>query len=73
MLITENFLTDPYSVRNLALRSNFDITSATWPGCRCNIPEPIKKELISRTELVLDEKVTLSSAYFQWMDKSWGE
>ena len=73
MLITENFLTDPYRVRNLALKSDFDITSATWPGCRCNIPEPIKKELISRTELVLDEKVTLSSAYFQWMDKSWGE
>ena len=73
MHIIDNFFTDPYRIRNIALKSEYYCcNNYRWPGYRADIPTPIQNELEGKLSAVLGEEVSMREGSFQYSDKSWG-
>ena len=71
--VIDDFLDDPYSFRNGGLKLyNENKHDYTWPGFRSYLSESLTKRYVSKTESVLDIKLTVKNGpYFQWVDETW--
>lgn len=73
IFIKDDFLRNPYEVRNFALKQKYT-TDATYPGYRSlNVPEILKECILSEAKNILkDENIKIKSA-FQYVTKNFDE
>jgi len=73
--VIDNFLGDPYSVRNVGLKlfnEKKEEIDFNWPGLRSNVPDSLTKRYVSKAESILDTKLGIGHGpYFQWVDETW--
>jgi len=78
--VIDDFLGDPYTFRNEGLKLynkeakrslNSKYKHSSWPGLRCYVPDFLCKKYVSQVESIVDDKLILRNAYFQWVDETW--
>ena len=74
--VIDNFLDDPYAVRNIGLKLfnaeyRDNERDSAWPGLRSRVPDSLSKKYISKIESIVDDKLLIKNIYFQWVDETW--
>lgn len=68
--IFDNFFEDPFKIREIALKSNFEKDSnGEWPGFRSTSPLDLSLLIKNRLETKLNLSLKLSSSDFQFIPK----
>ena len=56
ILVQDNFLSNPYELRNIAVKSHYEISDdGRWPGCRTDAPKSVGDYFIEQVEYLTQD------------------
>ena len=75
IIVKDNFLKDPYAVRNIALKQKYEKSDFNYPGLRSfTVPDTIKEYILSQIKhFANDHHLVLKECSFQIVNKDFGE
>ena len=74
LYVVDNFLKDPYAVRNTALKCTYGCVSPRYPGIRSDdVPRHVSDYILKEMSYLVKRPLGLANSSFQYVGKEFGD